>query len=207
MRILNQQTDLSFKKVLQARCSVITNQKEQIPCSIYKLEPVKDKNYFSEIKNKKDWEGAQHFEMVAMNNTFLKKNSPFSIYTMESKNGHCIGYAEVCDFDEELEILSMEAAPSLTSHKNKTKSGIKYIGENFISFFAQLAKKKFKIGLNIEADSSSTRYFTDKYNFHNYLCNPDIEGETLKLSLQKHEFPALLEKNKQHTKTGVTLTV
>lgn len=207
MQINKFQSNLSFKKALQARCTVMTNNKEQIPCSIYKLEPSKDKNYFSEIKNLKDWQGAQHFDMIAINNKFLKKNSPFAIYTMESQKGVCLGLAEVCDFDEEIEILSMETAPALSSHKNKTKSSIKYVGENFVAFFAHLAKKNLKVGINIEADSSSIKYFTDKCDFHNYLNNPEIEGEPLKLSLPKYQFPDFLEKNKKHTKTGVSLTI
>lgn len=205
MRIQNLQTNLSFKKELQAKCSVVTNEGKHIPCSIYKLEPGKDKNYFSEIKNRKDWNGAQHFDMVVMNNSFLKKNSPFSIYTMESQKGHCIGYAEACDFDEELEILSMESAPALTSHKNKSKSGVKYIGENFVSFFVNLAKKKLKVAVNIEASPSSVSYYTDKCNFQNYLNNPEIEDEPLKLSLPKYQFSEFLDKNKKHTKSGVIL--
>ena len=207
MQINKIQSNLSFKKALQARCTVVTNDKELIPCSIYRLEPDKDKNYFSDIKNVKDWQGAQHFDMIAINNKFLKKNSPFSIYTMESQKGVCLGVAEVCDFDEELEILSMETAPALSSHKNKTKSGLKYVGENFVAFFAQLAKKNFKAGVNIEADSSAIRYYTDKCDFYNYLNNPEIEGEPLKLSLPKYHFPDFLEKNKRHTKTGVSLTI
>ena len=207
MNIQKSSSVLSFKKSLQATCSVVTNKKEQIPCSIYKLEPVKDRKYFSQIRNKNDWKGSQNFDMVAMNNAFLNKNSPFSIYTMESQAGDCLGFAEVCEFDEEIDILSMESAPSLTSNKNKSKSGIKYIGENFVTFFANLAKKNLKIAINVEADSSSVSYYTDKCHFHNYLDNPQIEDETIKLSLPKYEFSELFEQNKKHTKTGVQLVI
>lgn len=206
MQINNFQSNLSFKKALQARCTVISNDKEQIPSFIYKLEPGKDKNYFSKIKNKNDWQGAQHFNMIAINNTFLKKNSPFSIYTMESLNGDCLGIAEVCDFDDEVEILSMESAPMLTSYLNKSKSGLKYIGENFVAFFVKLAKKSFKPSVNIESYSSSLHYYTDKCKFRNYLGNPIIEDEPLKLYMPQNEFVNFLEMNKEHTKTGVVLT-
>lgn len=205
MQIQNLSSNIAFKKQLQAKCSVMNKDNELVPCSIYKLEPGKDKNYFSEIKNKDDWKNSDNFSTISMLNNFLKKKSPFSIYTMESKNGHCIGFAEACDFDEDIEISIMETAPALSSFNKKSKNPLKYIGENFIAFFVNMATKQMKMNLNIEADNSAIPYFTQKCNFKNYLNNPTFEDETTKLTLPRYEFNSFLDKNKEHTKTGVVL--
>ena len=168
MNIQKSLCNISFKKSLKGKCSVCSEKKEDIPCYIYKLEPSKDMDYFKKIKNKGDWDNSKHLDTISMVNNFLKKSSPFSIYTMESKAGDCLGFAEICDFDEEFEISTMETAPKLESHQSD-KSKLNYITESFISFFAKLANKKMKLALNIEAEPSSVSFLIKNCNFKNYM--------------------------------------
>ena len=199
MKINVVQNPLSFKKTLVANTAYIKDNKI-CPAKIYKLNPVKDKNYFVDLEKKDEW---------VLNNYLYYLNEEIMEEVKQVENNsnyHREFFVMEDDDDECISVLSLET----DNYRNETNGGFfevrtdlstecknrnaKYIGESFILFVVKWSNDVLGTNFVINLPSATARDFYDKCGFKNisdgfYFPKENIDG--------------LIEQNKSHTGIGV----
>lgn len=183
----------SFKKSLVATCKVKSNSSNNSECKIYQLDPKKDTDYFLKLDKHPDWQDAsltmyisQELNEVAVGN----KKSNLDFYSMENKKGECIGYCELVRTDKNFFVEVLETIPKHS--KNNEERKVKYIGETFLSFLANLAKKNDVSKLSLTSSEMAYDFYIDKCFFK------DFNKEDRLVTLDKQDYDKLISQNEEH---------
>lgn len=189
--------NISFGKKLTAKAAVIEN-REKLPCRIYKLSTEKDADYFEEIRNAEDWKSAEFIKPLKNILSDISEYEEF--YALEDKNDNCLGV--ICLVENKKtkrkSVSYIETCPK-DAYEN-TERNIKYVGETLLSFVTALAKKDKSRLLSIPvALQSAEAFYTEKCGF----INRGIAGMTL----FPEQYENLLKQNEEHTKSKIKFVI
>lgn len=195
MRICKTTIPISFEKKLVATCTIQRNNKPA-SCNIYELDRNEDKDYFSKLEQKKDWEENTYLNEA---NYSLEEDFPREkIYCLENKRKQCLGFAVVEKrYDEEVYDLDLLETCLPYSFRNKERT-TKYVGETILSFIAKLAIKDNISKFCVPISSTFARKF---YNNCGFEKGKGLDG----LVLYDFYFDKLIEQNENHTKGKIEL--
>ncbi len=193
MKISNSlNNSVTFEKTLTAKCGVLKNGSKSESCKIYKLDSRKDIGYFSRLKNSDEWQN-NHFVRYMENEIISSlQNENKDVFVMEENNGNCISFMETVKHNDYLSLELIETAPAHTDKKKNPASGLKYIGETFITFCTKIAEADKLNKILLEPLGDSYEFYTDNCFF---IENYDMEA----LELNKNKFNDLEKRNKNHT--------
>lgn len=199
MKINLVNNSLSFQKTLVANTAYI---KEDMVCpaKIYKLNPVKDKNYFVDLEKQDEWvlnnylyylnkEIMEEVKKVENNSNYQRE-----FFVMEDENDECISVLslETDNYRKETNGGFFEVRTDLSTERKNRNA--KYIGESFILFVVKWANDVLGTNFVINLPSATARDFYDKCGFKNIS-----DG----LYFPKENLDCLTRQNKSHTGIGV----
>lgn len=154
---------ISFGKTLVATCSVKTDNDNSLPCKIYELNNVEDKDYFSNLKSDTHWSGNRFvwvMERLMNSRSIGNNNDTFSI---ENEIGDCLGYINVITHEKphnRKSIQYLETSPQLKSEKDVKTSEL--VAKSLVSFIVQQAQKENRDKVSVIAFDAHTRKFYGK---------------------------------------------
>lgn len=199
MQISNSSKKISFKKTLAANCSIIKKENIPFPCSIYELTQEEDYDYFNKIPNKNDWNGARYLCYLKEDLESLNEKKNRKIYSIESKDGNCLGYSEIDYGTNKIdEILFLETVPT-QNFSNREHSTFKYIGETLLSFLVKKSQKKKSKKIELQASIASINFYKNKC----FFTTPQKELDPF--FLRKRNFADLISQNEKHTQSTIEL--
>lgn len=200
MKINSITPNLSFKKTLVANTAYIKENKV-CPARIYKLDPVKDKNYFFNLENDEDWvyDNYLYFlnkEIHQEANQTDNSNYQREFFVMEDEHDECISVlsTETNKYTNETNGGFFEVRGDYSS-QNKNRNA-KYIGESFILFVVKWANDVLGTDFVINLPSSNSRDFYEKCAFEHISDGFYFPQEKIE---------SLARQNKAHTGVGVNL--
>ena len=198
MKINSLSSFISFKKSLVANCSVLHECQGPLPCSIYRLSEREDSDYFELLPNKKDWENARYLNYLIEDLNALSDFPYFSIYTLENKDGECLGYTEIAEnTNDSYEILLLETAPKFISKNTKNPKFYKYIGETLIAFLAKKSLKEKKSFLDVEPSVTAEQFYT-----HNCFFKKPHNNDS-PYFLKRSKYKKIISQNEEHTSSKI----
>lgn len=201
MKINSIKSNISFQKTLVANTAYIKDDKV-CPAKIYKLNPVKDKNYFFYIENNEEWASNNYLYFLnreihqEANKTNNNSNYKPEFFVMEDENDECISVLSV-ETDKcrnETDGGYFEVRRDLST-ENENRSA-KYIGESFILFVTKWANNVLGTKFVINLPSSTARDFYEKCAFEHISDGFYFPQENIDF---------LARRNKIHTGVGVNL--
>ena len=197
MQINTRISNISFQKKLAANCTVLKSNGRKEPCKIYKLNPNEDSDYFIKLQKKDYWKNANYLEDIIEELPNIGKGfNTNKIYSMENKNGDCIGFAELTNINDSIYIFTLETAPKYVNYKKQ--SPLKYIGETLLTFVANLAKKSNKNNIKLCPVS-------DAIGFYSAKCHMDYNNNEMICILPKEKFDTLISQNIVHTGSKINM--
>ncbi len=196
MRINGKSNNISFNKRLAATCSVVQSTGEPLPCNIYKILPNEDRNYLKKLGNDYNWEKNHYLDCLEID--FLEMNElPYtSIYSIEDKDGKCIGLTEVKENLNTFNIEILETAPRFEN--KRSDSSIKYIGETMVSFITELAKRTKKHMIEVFSASKAVDFYREK-------CHMNYNDRNKYFYLPAYRYDRLLMQNERHTGSKINI--
>lgn len=158
---------ISFGKTLVATCKLKCDNDNSLPCKIYELDNVQDKDYFSNLKSDTNWSGNRFVWVMnrLMNSRSIgNDNDTFSI---ENEIGDCLGYINVITHEKphnRKSIQYLETSPQLNLEKDDKTSEI--VAKSLVSLIVQQAQNECRDKVSVLAfDAPARRFFGKKCGF------------------------------------------
>ncbi len=197
MKINN--SNLKFTKILRAQCAVLKGEKP-IKCSIYELEPNKDKDYFVRLQYDKNWDNNKFLDDFdnAINSQQYCSEKVYVIEENETQKclGACSTY--LSDRHDSICIDYIESLPK----RKELRYG--YIGQSMISFLTKVAKNKNKSSIRIgSAIPAAWKFYYDRCGF-----NPvGRYNKKYSAELPNYKFDSINDKTKKYTGHRMSLFI
>jgi hypothetical protein len=182
-------SNISFKKRLAANCAVLNNNAQSEPCSIYRILPDEDEDYFKKLQNDENWQNSDFLEFAISELPMLKHDKRYKMYSIENRNGNCLGFAEIQDGKDFIQIENLETAPKFAHNK---KSKYKYIGETLVTFSTKLAQLLNKSILKVNPADEAIGFYSQK-------CGMEYDDDRVICELPKKQYNDLILQNEKHT--------
>ena len=179
-------TPINFQKKFITNATILKNGRNY-ECDIFEINPIKDYDYFIQLKQDKNWKDALFLDEGEewFSYSFLGQRT----YTIENKEKECLGFVHIdCEDSKKIEINLLEVCPKY-ANKNKQREA-KYIGTALINFLINLAKGEKKEEITVPTVYPPSIDFYKKCGFANLL----VPKEYAKLTSNK--FDDALEQNK-----------
>ncbi len=188
--------NLSFKKRLAANCAVLNrNAQSDEPCSIYRILPDEDADYFTKLRKDENWKNSEFLEFAIYELPYLKRDKRYEMYSIENKDGNCLGFAEIEKGKDFVQIQSLETAPKFANSK---KSKYRYIGETFVAFSTKIAQLLNKPILRVNPAE-------DAIDFYSQKCGMDYDEDRVICELHQDQYHDLLSQNVRHTGRSIEI--
>lgn len=213
MKINSVQFSPSFQKKLVAKANVI-KEKQPCPVSIYELTKKEDKDYFESLTVDGKWGLSEFADDIAYDfkySRYLKnfRGKEFNFYSMEDKDGNCLGILEVDNSKKyKQNIKYIEAVPENSKKREKAiflekeKLKYKYIGETMLAFLAkQQESKLIPKQIVVQSPLAQARNFY----LNSYFCFDDKEMFLGSMHLPFENQVSLIEDNEKHTQAQIEL--
>lgn len=202
MNINSSKFNLSFQKKLMANANVIKDN-EHCPVSIYKLQRIKDKDYFEKLQENDLWQKSSFlnkFSIEFKKSPYLQiiKGYDLDFYALEDKENNCLGLVEVDSGQSgRQKVRFIETFPA-----NRSQKDFKYIGETMLAFLTkQIQSGKAFQQLYIPQATINAQSYYRKLGFL-YDAEPDFPTNMCLTYDREH---ILLDSNKIHTGSEIEL--
>ena len=154
---------ISFGKTLVATCNLKSDNDSLLPCKIYGLNNVEDKDYFSNLKSDTNWSGNRF--VWAMNRLMESRSigNDNDTFLIENEMGNCLGYINVITHEKPYNrksIQYLETSPQLNLDKKDKTSEI--VAKSLVSFIVQQAQNESRDTVSVLAFDAPTRKFYGK---------------------------------------------
>lgn len=174
---------ISFQKKFLTTATVLKRGRNY-ECNIYELDPTEDKDYFSKVYNDRAWKKSVYIK--EMKEDFPENYPKEKTYTIEDTNEKCLGFINIEDCYDTIEINLLEVCPKLSYKAKRRKT--KYIGQGLINFLISLAKEQEKKRITVPIVRIGAEGFYEKCGFE--LVNNPMEDALL----TSNNFDKVLEK-------------
>ncbi len=187
--------NISFKKRLTANCAVLNNMAKSEPCSIYRILPDEDEDYFKNLRKDDNWQNSVFLEFAISELPILKRDKRYEMYSIENTEGNCLGFAEIQKGRDFVQIENLETAPQFACNK---KSKYRYIGETMVAFSAKLAQLFNKSMLKVNPADDAIDFYSGK-------CGMEYDDDRVICEMPESQYNELLFQNKKHTGSSIEI--
>lgn len=191
---------INFGKTLKARTSVLNAKGDSVPCSIYKINPHTDGDYFEKLSNDENWQNSEYVDFLDEEIPYVRETPENEFFVLETNKGECIAISEVTEKPKKYVLDILETSPICVNDRKHKNAKYKYAGETIISFLAKMAAKHKKECIQTEPVISAKKFYTDKCHF-----SPRPDAEDYHVFLNNKDYNTLIRQNETHTNSKIEL--